>query len=477
MKKFLAIFMCLAAIMLSWSTSVPAVAMAGSIKVGNELSELETQKTSLSEAELLEDEQIIAIVEYQIITYLESELDMNEKISPNTKDTWVHLNDLDGNRFAELVPLINEKYEEVAYITVGAIKDGFSQYMMEWDVTLLNELRYRLDQYEKSEAIFFPPMEYGIKYEQDGKQHIVSISMKDFKENDITEFIDTEGGYFQERYKNIRNSINEYKNECIIMGSERLHSRTKGACNSETLDGINPASTMAVKKIDERLKCEWKDTKSFVPIKEDDGTTTYGGKQAWYGNSVGADRGCGPVAASNILYYMSASSTNYKKLYPYTSLTKTNFVNFMISIYKQISPAPFGETSYNSFASDVSKWADKQGVSLTVHKAKIEKNNKASVESSFIDALKKDKPVALLNWCLDYRDPGTNKEKVGWHWVTVTKYFQSTNDTRWIGVSSWGRRLSLDWDAYYQSIVSGTIPDAAPGTVSVTFGGAYVWFE
>ena len=74
-------------------------------------------------------------------------------------------------------------------------------------------------------------------------------------------------------------------------------------------------------------------------------------------------------------------------------------------------------------------------------------------------------PLVETNLQVGYVDPDTGKT-MGWHWVTITKYFQSFYSGRWIAVSSWDERYSLDWDAYL-----------AAARNSGIFPSGFVWFE
>ena len=68
-----------------------------------------------------------------------------------------------------------------------------------------------------------------------------------------------------------------------------------------------------------------------------------------------------------------------------------------------------------------------------------------------------DTPVACLNRELpvwyDY----------AWHWMSITKYFEDVNDNRWIAVSTWGERRSIDFSYYYNSTLAS--------------GGGFVYFN
>ena len=469
-KRSLSVFLCL--FLLACSINTNAFAQENeSFTTEDSRTAIEAKLNSitskLAEATPLAEQEIISLVRAQIATYVQTEdvVDPNN-IAPGETDTWIPLHDLEGNHFADLVPLVNEENVEIGFITMGAITDGFVKYMLGWNVKLLDAYRKELSRNPDAQAVFFPPLEYGLQ-ERDGEEHrIWGFDMGDFSLDDITLAVAENASAVKQQYEIIRSSDNAAKTDFAL-------NNAKKAVLGEKLqsDDINSyVATLAQE--DYRLSCEWKDTESFVPIYEGS-RTYYGGNQSWYtprdikeeeltGAKVDrATTGCGPVAAANILCYMGRDESKYKRLYPYTSIQKETFVDFMIITDSIISPAIWGEFSIFSFAEDIRDWGRKQGTPLSSHTMSAT----SSTCADFVkNALEKDKPVAAANLKIGYVDPDTG-ETMGWHWVTITKYFQSSYGGRWIAVSSWGERYSLDWDAYLASASSSV------------FRSGFVWFE
>ena len=100
------------------------------------------------------------------------------------------------------------------------------------------------------------------------------------------------------------------------------------------------------------------------------------------------------------------------------------------------------------------------GVSLS-SSTKTSSSSKSTCASFIKSALRKDKPVGSLNLALPI---GSGQEEA-WHWVTITKYYQGSDDNRWIAVSSMGERRGIDWDAYYANIDSSILD------------GGFIYFE
>ncbi len=481
MKRTLASLLA-AVFLLTAGMSVSAEDAKAPMETGNEREQiaarLDTITSDLWEAAALDEAQISALAEYQIGTYMQTEsFAQGKDIVPGDESTWVPLYDLEGTHFADLVPLVEVGNGEVGFITMGAIADGFSQYMMGWSTELLDACRKALEEDPQAQAVFFPPMEYGLQSGTGVNRRIYQFNMSDYSLEDITGAVAEHAEDFARQYQIIRSPEHEEKTELALANAERME---MGLAPQATLQAAKARSGQAqafslaaVTKEDVRLVNEAQG--KFVPV-YDSSKTYYGGHQEWYkaptdenGNPVigsisGREKnGCGPVAAANIMYYMSKEKTAFKMLYPYTSLEKSTFLEFMITMYNVINPAVFGETSLNSFGSDVKSWAKKQGVTLTSHVYPASSYNRVASADAIKAGLKKNKPVAALNLKYGYVDPEKGVG-VGWHWVTITKYFQSTDDTRWIAVSTWGRRQSLSWDAYWEACHS-------------AYGSGYAWFE
>ncbi len=444
---------------------------------------LDTITSDLWEAAALDEAQISALAEYQIGTYIQTEsFAQGKDIVPGDESTWVPLYDLEGTHFADLVPLVEVGNGEVGFITMGAIADGFSQYMMGWSTELLDACRKALEEDPQAQAVFFPPMEYGLQSGTGVNRRIYQFNMSDYSLEDITGAVAEHAEDFARQYQIIRSPEHEEKTELALANAERME---MGLAPQATLQAAKARSGQAqafslaaVTKEDVRLQCEWKDTKSFVPVKEiENGKVNiyYGGDQAWYedsdGNTSRVANGCGPVAAANMMYYLAKSNTTkYGELCPYVSLVTTNpsksgFINLMCAMYGAIRPSVLGEFDYKGFASDVVTWGKLRGVTLIKHTYPYATYTQRSNTDAIIIALQKDKPVASANLKPGYSDPKYPKETFGWHWVTITKYFQSTDDTRWIAVSSWGKRYSLNWDLYWEACHTSVVSSGL------------VWFE
>lgn len=62
--------------------------------------------------------------------------------------------------------------------------------------------------------------------------------------------------------------------------------------------------------------------------------------------------------------------------------------------------------------------------------------------------LKIDSPVATLNLSK------FSSYEYEWDWMTITKYYREMSDKRWIAVSTWGDRRSINYRTHIDAITS-----------------------
>lgn len=424
--------------------------------------ELDSITSDISDAVALDDSQVEALAEYQINTYMTTEIEAEgQNIMPGEPDAWIDLHDLEGNCFAHIVPLMSSNHEEIGFIVIGGIADGFTHYMMGWDTLILDAYRDLQSLELGAVPVFFPPMEFGYQVGEGLDRRIYALNMGDYTFYDVTTAVAENAESFAQDYQMIRDTENAENMELALFNAQQIDKGYEPIASAEDIaevaqSGEQAASVARVAVEDVRLECEKRGTNQFLPIQYG-GKTYYGGNQGWFYSEGSQNTGCGPVAASNQMCYMALSDSKYKSLYPYLSLSHTGFLDLMYRMQKAIDPSIVGEFSLSSYQSDVKNYAKDNGVSLT--SVSMSATQYKSRCASFIKAgLTKNKPVASLNLRTQYNvnvqgslDDQPYTRNFGWHWVTITKYYQGSDDNRWIAISSWGQRFSLNWDAYWQS--------------------------
>lgn len=382
---------------------------------------------------------VIKIAKYHINNYLKNDIQTKGKEIVASRD-FINLYDINDNLFAYIVPLIEKGNGEIGYITVGAIEDGYNVYEIFIDSNIVSKIKASLNEqsrFKESKLVFIPPVSYIIKANEGKNIKYFDISKKNEPSYmDITNTIDNNVDKIRKRYNKIRNNRNKVQLQNILKNSntENLNIQTSQ---------INYESS--VDEEDVRLVNEAKG--KFVPVTYGS-TTYYGGSQMWWPDgSTKETRGCGPTAAANITCYLAKKdSSKYGKLYSPSSMSRADFLKHMDTLYSYINPGILGETSLENFTSNIEKYASDKGVSLkrVISSASFTLDNTATYIKN---GLNSDCPVAILNLTL----PGGDYE-YAWHWMTITKYFRDVNDNRWIAVSSWGKRYSINYRTAFDAM-------------------------
>lgn len=143
----------------------------------------------------------------------------------------------------------------------------------------------------------------------------------------------------------------------------------------------------------------------------------FGGSQEWYGKEWQRVSGCGPTAASNIIFYLNRIH-NVFKLGKNLNI-KENWLAFMEEIWNYVTPSKNGIPSVEMFCDKMLVYAGLQKITLQYYCCNLpeDKNMRPKMFEvlTFIEkGLAKDVPVAFLNLC-----NGGEKNLEKWHWVTV----------------------------------------------------------
>ncbi len=355
----------------------------------------------------------------QITEYLESDSQTKGK-AIDLSDEFIDLYDIDGAVSGYMIPLMNMG-KEIGYISASVLDTKCIVQDIYIEDNALEKFKEKVSRakgkqdhnIENSRLLFVPPMDYII--EAGGL-------------NGNKEYLTLNGDSITQNVEENRDMLKKFNDEI----------RSK----LQQTGGVRVAVAVEdVRLVREALG-------QFVPITSVPSpfpSTAYGGNQMWWPEgSDEANRGCGPVSAANITQYLaSKNSTKYGKLYPYTSTSYTNFMQHMDAMYTLINPEWLGEPSLSDYKSKVLSYAASKGVALTG----VTKDNSGDrdVYATFVKAgLNLDTPVACLNMqLLGYQ--------YGPHWMTISKYFRDSVDNRWIAVSTWGERESVNFDTWQYS--------------------------
>ncbi len=155
----------------------------------------------------------------------------------------------------------------------------------------------------------------------------------------------------------------------------------------------------------------------FQIFSEDESTKLFGCDQEWYRSHWQRISGCGPTAASNLMYYISRS----KQVASGVNMTnnKEKCLTLMEKVWAYVTPTQQGVDTTKRFVDSLGGYLDELQLKADLHVLNIAKDikNHPTVEDvvMFLDqAMRSDAPVAFLNLCNG--DETTLEE---WHWVTI----------------------------------------------------------
>lgn len=143
----------------------------------------------------------------------------------------------------------------------------------------------------------------------------------------------------------------------------------------------------------------------------------YGCDQEWYRSHWQRISGCGPTAASNLMYYISRS----KQAASGVDMTngKDECLALMEKVWGYVTPTQQGVDTTKRFVDSLGRYLDELHLKADLQVLNIAKDIKKRPTVidvvAFLDqAMRSDAPVAFLNLC-----NGEETALEEWHWVTV----------------------------------------------------------
>ncbi len=197
---------------------------------------------------------------------------------------------------------------------------------------------------------------------------------------------------------------------------------------------------------------------SLLEIKTKYGKTV-GGSQLWYDTRIQKMSGCGPVAACNIIYYLSRSRPEMQAFFGLKSFDKEQFKGLMEEMYKHMTPGMLGINTSRLFADGFLGYILSHGYSLDANVLDIPVKPLRKLKSErilefIVNALQNDIPCAFLNL-----SNGKVHNLDGWHWVTIISLEKETMIAQ---VSDHGRIIDINLGEWLESAF---------------LGGAFVYFS
>jgi len=170
--------------------------------------------------------------------------------------------------------------------------------------------------------------------------------------------------------------------------------------------------------------------------------------------------GCGTIAAANIMAYLAIQQPNkYGPLCPYISSSMIeieDYIRYMREVSWDITPSIFGIPLVSMLKNGIIDYAESMGVEMDNSSFRSYSPNSGDevyVEetATFVkEALTNNLPVAMLTYWnehLTFVTINGASQTGNTHWMTITKYYRDAADNRYVAVSTWGERVSLNFRA------------------------------
>ncbi len=173
----------------------------------------------------------------------------------------------------------------------------------------------------------------------------------------------------------------------------------------------------------------------------------FGLNQEWYKSKFRRMAGCGPTAASSLIYY---SLTDELKL------NKDRAIELMETMWDYVTPGMGGVYKRSMFTEGLQRYFDKHTISANIESVSIAKNKKTRLSLmdtiAFIEAgLSLNSPIAFLNL-----DSGDESKLDGWHWVVISGLDVNENHTQvFINIMDDGKLFAIDLDLWLKTTKKG----------------------
>ena len=157
----------------------------------------------------------------------------------------------------------------------------------------------------------------------------------------------------------------------------------------------------------------------MMEVAGEGGQVYYGGSQEWYHTTRQKRAGCGPTAASNLVWYIARTKPHLAALWDVTRTGQEDFLCLMEEMFQHITPGRGGVNTTEKFTAGALRFGEKQGAPLRANVMEVpttfaKRPTPDEVESFILAAMEADFPVAFLNL-----SNGGVKNLDRWHWVTI----------------------------------------------------------
>ena len=195
------------------------------------------------------------------------------------------------------------------------------------------------------------------------------------------------------------------------------------------------------------------------------GSAIFGCDQEWYKSEWQRLSGCGPTAASNIIYYLGRTRPQVCGLN--VENNKTACLSLMEKMWLYVTPTEEGVDTTGKFYDAMRSYFDAAGIDARFEVCDIPEDRMSRpplrmVLGFLIRAMENDAPAAFLNLC-----NGAEESLEAWHWVTVIAIDYTENaDKLTATILDESRIKKIDLKLWYETTAlgGGFVCFSVPGT-------------
>jgi hypothetical protein len=187
--------------------------------------------------------------------------------------------------------------------------------------------------------------------------------------------------------------------------------------------------------------------KKFELIEDLSQEISFGLNQEWYLTKWQRLSGCGPTAASSLIYYTFSNDL---------SLNKLAAIKLMEDVWTYVTPGMGGVYKRSMFTSGLQRYFETNKISSNISSIEITKSKKTRlslVETiTFIETgLNLNSPIAFLNL-----DNGDEKKLDEWHWVVVSGIdIHEAHSQVFIHIIDDGKLFAIDLELWLRTTKKG----------------------
>ncbi len=145
--------------------------------------------------------------------------------------------------------------------------------------------------------------------------------------------------------------------------------------------------------------------------------TVIGGSQNWYASRWQRASGCGPTAATNIIWYLARSRPGLGSLLSVEKYDMDSYIKLQTEMFEYVTPGMGGVHNSGLFTKGVLNYGAAHNTKLDAHALDILRLKRplaSEVREFVLEGLQGGCPVAFLNL-----SHGNQKQLGSWHWVTI----------------------------------------------------------